>query len=256
MHAASVGFHCPACTKSGAQKIHRPGAQNKNTYFTYFILASIVAVYLVELYLDNGGGTRFKFSNDYVLWGEGRPGLAPGVVGGEYWRIVTGAFLHSGLIHLLFNSYFIYTFGRYLEQGIGWLRTGLIYAGGLLGGSAAVLLFNWEVPTLGASGAALGLGGGAVAIMASRGQSITQSPLSRVLLLNLAIPFLIGGISFWGHFGGIIGGALVGAALSFLPVRYGQSQTVAQLVAGAVVVALAVLAVFAGTDIGPSLAGV
>ncbi len=248
MHAASVGFHCPACTESGAQKIHRPGSQSKNTYFTYGVLASIVAVFLFELFLDNGAGTRNQFSSDYLLWG-------PGVSHGDYWRIVTGAFLHGDIVHLLFNSYFIYSFGRYLEQGVGWLRTGLIYAGGLFGGSAAVLLFNWEVPTLGASGAALGLGGGAVAIMASRGQSITQSPLSRVLLLNLAIPFFIGGISFWGHFGGIIGGALVGAALSFLPVRFGQSHAVARLAAGAVVVALAALAVVAGTEIGPSLAG-
>ncbi len=239
MHAASVGFHCPACTKSGAQKIHRPGAQTKNTYFTYGVLASIVGIFLVEAVLDNVGGTPGQLRVDYLLWG-------PGVAHGEYWRILTGAFLHADLLHILFNSYFIYSFGRYLEQGVGWLRTGLIYAGGLFGGSAAVLLFNWEVPTLGASGAALGLGGGAVAIMASRGQSITQSPLSRVLLLNLAIPFFIGGISFWGHFGGIIGGALVGAALSFLPVRFGQSHAVARLAAGAVVVALAGLAVVAG----------
>ncbi len=239
MHPASVGFHCPACTKSGAQKVYTPGTLGKNTYFTYGVMAAIVAAYAAQVVSGGGSYSAGSVYRDFVLWG---PGIR---LADEYWRIISGAFLHGGLIHLAFNSYFIYNFGRYLEQGIGWLRTALIYAGGLFGGSAAVLFFAWETPTLGASGAALGMGGGAVAIMASRGQSITQSPLSRLLLLNLVIPIVIGGISFWGHFGGIVGGAVVGAALSYLPVRFGKSHALAQLAAGALVIGLAVLAVIA-----------
>ncbi len=240
MHPASVGFHCPECAKSGAQKVYTTRSIQAGTPFTYAVLASIVFVFVVQTTLGPA------FDQDYLLWG---PGVASN---GQYWRIVTGAFLHGGLLHLLFNCYFIYNFGRYLESGLGWLRTALVYFAGLMGGSAAVLLFDWSVPTLGASGAALGMAGGAVVIMSSRGQPIMQSPLSRLLLLNLAIPFFLGGISFWGHLGGIVGGGLVGAVLGYLPRRFNQPQSVVLAVSVSVVVVLGALAYYAGT-LGPFL---
>lgn len=240
MRSASVGFHCPSCTKDGAQKTVSPLRGNAGTPFTYAVLGIVVVVYLLQLLLD---GELSSFSDDYVLWG---PGIA---INGEVWRIVTGAFLHGSTIHLLLNCYFLYNFGPFLEKGVGAVRTALIYAGGLFGGSAAVLIFDWNSATLGASGAALGLGAGAVAIMASRGQSVVNSPLSRVLLMNLAIPLLIGRISFWGHFGGIVGGGLVGCALAYLPERFGQSDRVSKIAAGAAIVAMAGISYVAGNSI-------
>lgn len=240
MHAASVGFHCPSCTKQGAQKTYKPGSSAKGTPFTFAILALIVASFLAQLISGSGDVDRSAFTDDFLLWGPGVRHL------NEYWRLLTGAFLHGSVLHLAFNGYFIYTFGRFLESGIGSLRTALIYGGGLFGGSAAVMAFDWPQATLGASGAALGLGAGALAIMAMRGQDVTSSPLIRVVGMNLVIPLLIGGISFWGHFGGVAGGALVGAILVYVQQQLRQSESVSLALACSAVMSLAGLSLIFG----------
>lgn len=244
MHQASVGFHCPACTKSGAQKTISPFAtRGGNTPFVYSMLALIVAAFLAQLISGRGDATSGWMFENLVLFG---PYID---VFGDYWRIVTGAFLHSNIVHILFNSYFIYSFGSYLERQIGSLRTALIYFGALLSGSAAVLLFSFATPVLGASGAALGMGGGAVALMAANGQNVADSPLARVLLLNLVLPLLgFLNISFWGHFGGVAGGLIVGAILGYLPRHFGQSDKTTKLAAGLAVVVLGLIAVVAGVS--------
>lgn len=127
----------------------------------------------------------------------------------------------------------------------------MIYAGGLFGGSAAVLLFNWDQATLGASGAVLGLAGGLAGILWSRGINITQTSLGGIFLLNLALP-LFTNISFWGHFGGIAGGFIVAMAMATIdkgqrsaPLSMQENSGVspALAVGGVLVIALAALGV-------------
>lgn len=233
MRSAAVGFHCPECAKTGAQKVIRPGAQSP-PQVTYALMGISIAVFLVQLAID--GSLRGQIFQDYVLFG-------PFVNQGDVWRIVTAGFLHASLIHLAFNMYALYIFGPALERGIGGFKTALIYAGGLLGGSAAVLAFNYSSPTLGASGAVLGLAGGLAAVLWSRGVNITQTSLGMIFLLNLGLPLLIGGISFWGHLGGIIGGGIVGSILGFLPTRFRQTSEITLGVATATVAGLGAVAV-------------
>lgn len=235
MRSASVGFHCPECTKSGAQKTVKIAEFAPQV--TYALMAISILMFFAQQAIDGGlGGQLFR---DYVLFG-------PDVQNGEVWRIVTGGFLHGSLLHLGFNMYALYIFGPSLERAIGPLQMLLIYAGGLLGGSAAVLAFNFASPTLGASGAVLGLAGGLAAVLWSRGVNITQTSLGAIFLINLALPLLIGGISFWGHFGGILGGALVGAAVGFLPAKVGQKAPAVIAGAATAVVALGAAAVGIG----------
>lgn len=220
-------------------------AKGSHAPFIYSMLAINVLVFLAQLVTGEGTAIAGSVYVDYFLFG-------PFVdVVGDYWRIVTAAFLHANILHILFNSYFIFTFGTYLERQIGSLRTALIYFGALLSASAAVLLFSFYTPVVGASGAALGMGGGAVALMAANGQRIADSPLARVLLINLALP-LVGflNISFWGHFGGVVGGFIVGAVLGYLPRHFGQSETATKLVAALAVVLLGLFAVAAGSTGG------
>lgn len=203
----------------------------------------LVAINVVAFLAQNAtGGSLSRWGR---LLGENPFAGHPGVADGEWWRIVTSAFLHGSLFHIGFNMYALWILGNSLEQGVGKLRFGLIYLAGLLGGSFAVLAFDFHVPTLGASGAVLGSAGALAAVLWSRGTSITQTPLGFVLLVNLALPLLVGGISFWGHFGGIAAGFAAGWLLSWLPVRFGQSESVALGAAIGLCLALSAGIVFA-----------
>ncbi|MFK7854028.1 MAG: rhomboid family intramembrane serine protease [Granulosicoccus sp.] len=143
----------------------------------------------------------------------------PYVEQGEIWRILSSGFLHSNLLHLGFNMFLLFLLGPQLEKSFGTLRFSLIYLGALFGGALAVLLFNFNQPTLGASGAVLGLAGGMGIALWARGLNPRHSPFFGLVVLNLALPLLVPGISFWGHFGGVAAGALMGYLIAWLPSR-------------------------------------
>lgn len=219
MTSASVGFHCPECTKSGAQKVLRPGDLVSKPTLVYGIIGICVAAFLAQMVSGEGDWFSGRVTEEGILFGPYvqfhddifRPS-------GQLWRIVTSGFLHAGIIHLAFNMYALYIFGPAVQKAVGLAKTVMIYAGGLFGGSAAVLLFNWDQATLGASGAVLGLAGGLAGILWARGINITQTSLGGIFLINLALP-LFTNISFWGHFGGIVGGFAVASAMAAIDKR-------------------------------------
>jgi len=133
---------------------------------------------------------------------------------GELWRLVTPIFLHSGVMHLLFNLYALYILGPILEGYIGHARFLAVFLiSGLYG-----TLFSYALSgpvSVGASGAIFGLLG-AIALFFLRyrdnfgpqGRAILQNMLI-ILALNLVIGFSSSYIDNWGHIGGLIGGAFV-----------------------------------------------
>ncbi len=139
--------------------------------------------------------------------------LGQGVGYGQWWRVVTGAFLHENLLHIGLNMYVLYLLGQLLEPAIGSLRFGVVYAVSLLAGSFGALLLTPHSPTVGASGAIFGLMGAAAVEARARGISLMQSGLGLLILINLAFSFSVSGISIGGHIGGLIGGVLAGLAL-------------------------------------------
>lgn len=141
----------------------------------------------------------------------------PFVQNGEYWRILSSGFLHGGIIHIAFNMYLLYMLGPQLESGLGSLRFSLIYFGALVGGSLAVLSFGFMQPTLGASAAVLGLAGALFVSLWGRGFNPRQSPVFGLVVINLALPLLVPGISFWGHLGGVVAGAIMAFVMDWLP---------------------------------------
>ncbi|MFT4653679.1 MAG: membrane associated rhomboid family serine protease [Patiriisocius sp.] len=141
----------------------------------------------------------------------------PFVQDGQYWRIISSGFLHGSILHIAFNMYLLYMLGPQLEQTLGSLRFSLMYFGSLIGGSLAVLTFGFMQPTLGASGAVLGLAGAMFITLWGRGVSPTKSPVFGLVVLNLGLPLLIPGISFWGHFGGVVGGSVLAFVMVWLP---------------------------------------
>jgi membrane associated rhomboid family serine protease len=143
--------------------------------------------------------------------------LVPGAVAdGEWWRVLTGGFLHFGPIHLLFNMMALWVIGRDVEPALGHGRFLAVYLVSLLGGSTAVMLLSAPNSLVaGASGAVFGLMG-ALAVLLRR----LRIPLGQVgglILVNLVITFLLPGISVAGHLGGLVVGAVATAALVYAP---------------------------------------
>lgn len=161
--------------------------------------------------LQRGGGSLVA---DYgLLGGTEFMGQTFGVAGGEWWRIITGGFLHGGIIHLGFNMLVLWLLGSQLERALGPVRFLTLYVASLLAGAFGVLLLNPTAMTVGASGAIFGLLGAAVVLQRAAGINWWRSGLGTLLVINLLITFTVPGISVGGHIGGLLGGLLTGAAM-------------------------------------------
>jgi membrane associated rhomboid family serine protease len=209
MHQASVGFHCPECSKTGKQKVYNARSLVTKPYATIALIAINVTVFVVNL---GSGATRSglnELATDGVLYG---PSIK---FDDEWWRPVTSGFLHDGIIHVGFNMLLLYQLGLLLEPALGKVRFVILYFTALLGGSALVLAMSWDTPTLGASGAVFGLMGASVVGLRSRGIDPFKTGIPQLLGLNLIITFAFSAyISVGGHIGGLIAG-LVGGWILF-----------------------------------------
>ena len=168
----------------------------KHAMVTVAIMAACGIAYLGQ------GASQHLVTNWGILYG-------PRVAGGEWWRVVTNAFIHGSVLHLLVNMGMLFVFGQQLEQAIGGLRFSLIYAGSLAAASLAVVMFAPEAPTLGASGAVIGIVVAFAIVLMIYGRDGRHQSLLMLIVINLALPLVVPGISFWGHFGGAIGGLLM-----------------------------------------------
>jgi rhomboid protease GluP len=144
----------------------------------------------------------------------------PAVVAGhQWWRIFAGAFLHGSYAHVGLNMLALYQVGNIVEQLYGKVRFVLLYTIAIVGSGLAVLYFNFDVPTLGASGAIFGLFGALVAVglrLGARGRSLIGQVLP-IIVINLVFTFAVPGISAAAHVGGLVTGFLAGLVLYMLP---------------------------------------
>lgn len=256
MHQASVGFHCPECTKAGKQQVFQGiGALRVRPVLTQILIAINVGIFLLGIALDGGGAVRGdsgELQFDYGLiakfatqGGQVIPSLG-GVGEGQWYRLVTSGFLHYGIVHLLFNMYALWILGQAVEQLGGKLRFGIVYGAALVGGSLGALLLSPDALTAGASGGIFGLMGAIFLAQRAQGVPFRDSPLFMVLLLNLVFTFGLGGISIGGHLGGLAAGAAAGWILFDLGARPGMDKRVPLAAcAGLVLTCLVASVVFA-----------
>ena len=217
MTPTPVGMRCPECSRQRT-KVHTLRSMAVEPRVTYVLIALNVIVFLGAG--ASGGGMRgsgsLLFAEGALIGiGAGGEGLI-GVAAGEYWRLLTGGFLHAGLLHLGFNMYVLYWLGNMLEPSLGHVRFLALYLASLLAGSFGALLLQPQSFTVGASGAVFGLMGAAFILERARGMDPMQSGLGFVILLNLGLTFVIGNISIGGHIGGLLGGALAALAITRL----------------------------------------
>ena len=265
MTQATVGFHCPECLPSrshpgegaGAQRRIRtviPGrwVDTRPRATQAFIGLSLIGF----VYSLLNGGTPMSLGNRAAVDGALFARAASysgggfdfiGVDAGEYYRLVTAAFLHDGLIHLGFNLYALWILGTLLEHMLSRPRFVALYVVSMLGGSFGVMLMSPNQSTVGASGAVFGLMGALVFAQRSVGVSVWRTPLMPILALNLALTFIVPSISVGGHLGGLATG--VGAGWLFVALaRRRVSDWVAVVLCGAVSAALVLGAIWAAAQ--------
>ena len=249
---AAVGVQCPECVREGraaaaaspatrVARALRPG----RAVVTYVLMGLIVVGF---------AGQWITGQQLTLAWR-----LEPLAAGAEPWRLLTSAFLHGSIIHLLFNLYALYAFGPALESFLGRARFLALYLISALGGSLGVLALHEIVvltdggivaatagfvtshPALGASGAIFGLLGAYLPLRRAIGVNFT--PLLILLGINIAIGFVAGGIAWEAHLTGLGVGALLGFV--FLRTRKRDQRNVQiGAVAGVAVGLLAIFALF------------
>jgi membrane associated rhomboid family serine protease len=238
MTTTPVGMRCPECAKQRTKVVHMRGATSVPR-LTYALIVINVIVFLAEghgAWSISGEASGSLITKGALLGSTEAPGfVGQGVAHGQWWRIVTGGFMHENLLHIGFNMWVLYYLGMMLEPAIGRLKFGLIYAVSLLTGSLGALLVSPHTLTVGASGAIFGVMGAAAVEMRARQIPLMQSGVGSLILLNLVISFTIPGISWGGHIGGLLGGAVV-AALIQLGERY-RAQAMALVACGVIAVA-------------------
>ena len=135
------------------------------------------------------------------------------VENGEYYRLITVALLHGGLWHLAFNLYALHALGTPVEAYFGKKKYTLILIVSLLSGSTLSILFNPAyVYSIGASGMIFGLFG-ALALIGQQ-SGIEWRSILVIVGINFAIGFVLGGVDWRGHLGGLIGGTLITTVLN------------------------------------------
>jgi membrane associated rhomboid family serine protease len=203
-----VGFRCPECGQEKTRVVSGPAviSGTGNYPATLALIAINVVAFLITIATGSGGFSSVggPMVGDYGLLGQA-------VADGEWYRLITGGFLHAGFMHLAFNMFALYFLGKVLEPSVGTLRFVMIYFACLLAGSfGAILLSGSHVVTVGASGAVFGIFGAVFVIARGRGLNDMAREVGIILLINLALTFTISGISIGGHLGGVIGGVLCG----------------------------------------------
>src|ERR1017187_1541315 len=180
MTPTSVGMRCPECA-SERTKVKTVASISSMPTVTQILIAINVIVFSAETATSAplGGGGGGVIYDKGALFG---PLISQNH---EYWRILTAGFLHAGLLHILFNMFFLYFMGPMLEPVIGRLNFAAVYFASLLAGSFGALLFSPDLPTVGASGAIFGIFGALIVVAHRRGIPIWQSGLGFVLVLNL-----------------------------------------------------------------------
>jgi membrane associated rhomboid family serine protease len=247
MTPAPVGIRCPEHSgkPQGVQRVtsaaHRAttgiGSRRLNAV-TMFLIGLNVAVYLAEFALggqSNGTG-NWIYEHGVLIanaaYGNGAPA---GVANGEWWRLITAAFLHYGPIHLGLNMLSLYFVGSILEQIVGRWRYVLLYFVSGLAGSAGALVVTPNSPTAGASGAIFGVLG-ALFVLERRGVIATGGQVLGLIVLNLVFTFAIPGISIGGHLGGLAAGILLMLAFTRFPRSWQLSAAAAAVVAAAALI--------------------
>jgi membrane associated rhomboid family serine protease len=248
MRSAAVGQQCVDCVGQGAQ-----GTRSARTVFggrpaagavvTWTLVAINVAIFLLTWVRPSIVNSLEMLG--YATYGNGGP--VHGVAAGEWYRLITSAFLAPatglnglGFLDILFNMWALIFVGPALEGFLGRLRFLSVYLLSAVGGG---VMFYYLAPqttaAVGASGAIFGLFGAWFVV--SRRLRLDTRPIAALIAINLAFSFFFPHTIAWqDHIGGLLTGALLTAAYAYAPSRYRAALQMLATIAVVAVLALAV----------------
>lgn len=180
----------------------------KKPIITLSIIVINILIFMFMYILGNGstdGYTLIKFGALYK----------PLVVNGDYYRLISTAFLHIGIIHLLTNNYSLYVIGCQLESFLGKVKFLTVYLVSAICGSLMSITFSSTI-SAGASGAIFGLLGSLLYFGYNYRVylgNVLKSQIIPLIIFNLGLGFVINGIDNYAHIGGLIGGAIATMAV-------------------------------------------
>jgi membrane associated rhomboid family serine protease len=247
---AAVGIQCVDCVAEGAKTVRQArtvfgGSVTDGRPLATMTLIGICVAVFVAQYAVPGLQDRIAF---VPILGQSEP-----------WRFLTSAFAHGGLTHIAFNMYALWVMGSYLEPLLGRARFVAIYLLSALGGSVMYLLLSvptsnvdalsgnygmWRTGAVGASGAVFGLFGAFLVLQRRLGRP--AAGMYVIIGINAVIGFVIPGIAWQAHLGGLLTGAAVAAAIAYTgrnrgPLEAPPNQRVHWLSMGGILIVLVVL---------------
>ena len=173
----------------------------KRPIVTYTLIIINLFVFLFPLFYGN-------FEQIYNLFAS----YGPFVKLGDYYRLLTAAFLHANIAHLIFNMYALWIIGMQLESFIGKWRYLVVYLFSAVCGSLLSVIVTPDAVSVGASGAIFGLLG-ALLYFGYHYRvylgTVIKSQIIPLIIINLLLGFMVPGIDNAAHIGGLIGGALM-----------------------------------------------
>lgn len=193
-----------------AEDIFKP----RKPIITNILIFLNIFIYVSTLLFDRNG----YILNKFCVYG-------PYIIRGEYYRLITGAFIHGNIFHLLFNCYALYVIGTQIESFFGKAKYITIYLVSTLFSSLLSIVIS-KYASIGASGAIFGLMG-AMLYFGYHYRiylgSVIKSQIIPLIIINLFIGFIFSGqIDNFAHIGGLIGGILISKALG---VKYKSTKS-------------------------------
>ncbi len=238
---APVGIQCVDCVQLGTRATapratFGEGRVSERPVVTLTIIGLCVVAYVAQLAVAG-----FSYDLQFV----------PALGADEPWRFLSAGFLHASLLHIGFNMVALWMVGPFLEASLGRARFITLYLLADLGGSVAMVVAAragtgewwtgdlWRIGVVGASGAVFGLFGAVLVVLRRVGRS--AQGIVGVIVLNVILGFVVQGIAWQAHLGGLVVGALLGAAYAYAPRdRRRVVSVVASVGVGLVLVAVAV----------------
>jgi membrane associated rhomboid family serine protease len=247
---AAVGIQCVDCVREGQKSIRMPRTQfgakassDGRPAVTMSIIGICAAVWVLQR-------VSAQVTGDLAF--------VPVLGASEPWRFLTAAFAHSPgqILHILFNMYALWVLGQYLEPLLGRVRFAALYLVSAFGGSVGFLLLasppttaaaipnsSWVTPMVGASGAVFGLFGALLVLNRHLGRS--SGPMFGVLAINAVLGFVVPGVAWQAHLGGLVTGLALAAVITATASQSRRRLQLPALVAILVVLALAATAKYA-----------
>jgi len=253
---AAVGIQCVDCVREGQKTMRMPRTQfgapvsaGGRPVVTLAIVVICAVVWLLQQVSP-------QVTRDLAF--------VPVLGATEPWRFLTAAFAHSPgqVLHILFNMYALWQIGQYLEPMLGRIRFAILYLVSAFGGSVGYLLMasppplpltqtgidhsSWVVSMVGASGAVFGLFGALLVLNRHLGRS--SGPMFGVLAINAVLGFVVPGIAWQAHLGGLLTGAALAGVITLTAPQSRRRLQLPALVAVTVLLAIGAVAKYAVTD--------